>query len=175
MSQNNELMQRVLVLLKPDALQRGLVGEIVTRFERAGLKIIGMKMAAPDRSHYERHYEEIGTMITRRGKEVFEMTLNFMQQGPVVAIALEGIEGVEVARKIVGGTEPKSALPGTIRGDYAHMSYAHGDSQKVGIPNLVHCSGEPDEAELEVSLWFQPDELHRYKTAHEAFTQPSHQ
>ena len=172
MSNQKTLNEQVLVLLKPDALQRGLVGEIITRFERAGLKIIGAKMSAPDRSHYERHYEEIGTMITRRGKEVFDMTLNFMQQGPVIALALEGIEGVEVARKIVGGTEPKSALPGTIRGDYAHMSYTHGDTQKVGIPNLVHCSGDPAEAELEVALWFQPDELHSYKTVHETFTQP---
>lgn len=172
MSEHKELMQRVLILLKPDTLQRGLVGDIIMRFERAGLKIIGMKMLAPDRDHWHHHYEKIGTMITRHGEEIFEMTLDFMQHGPVVALVLEGIEGVEVARKLVGTTEPKSALPGTIRGDYAHLSYAHGDAQKLGLPNLVHCSGEQSEAELEIALWFTPDELHEYTTVHEAFTQP---
>ena len=165
-------MERCLIIIKPDGLQRGLVGEIISRFERIGLKIIAAKMLAPDRQHYTRHYEEIGTMITRRGQEVFDMTLDFMQQGPVLAFVLEGVEAVEVARKITGTTEPKSALPGTIRGDYAHMSYAHGDSQKVGIPNLIHCSGDPAEAELEIALWFQPNELFDYQNSHENFTQP---
>ncbi len=165
-------MERCLILIKPDGLQRGLVGEIISRFERAGLKIVAAKMTSPDRQHYHRHYEEIGTMITRRGQEVFDMTMDFMQQGPVLAFVLEGIEAVEVARKIVGTTEPKTALPGTIRGDYAHMSYKHGDTQKLGIPNLVHCSGDSDEAQLEVALWFQPDEIHDYQTTAENYTLP---
>lgn len=165
-------MEKTLILLKPDAIERGIVGEIITRFEKVGLKIVGMKMVKPDDAHFHHHYEEIGKMISRRGEEVFRMTLAFMQSSPVVAVVLEGIEAASLVRKMVGATEPKSALPGTIRGDYAHMSYAHGDSQKLGIPNLIHASGDADEAKLEVSLWFGDDELHSYQTVHEKHTQP---
>lgn len=91
--------------------------------------------------------------------------------GPVIAFVLEGIEAVELVRKMVGATEPKSALPGTIRGDYAHMSYAHGDKAKTGIPNLVHASGDSDEAKLEVAHWFSESEIFDYTAVHEKYTQ----
>ncbi len=164
-------IERTLVVMKPDAMQRGLVGEILTRFEKAGLKIVGNKMLWPDANHYFKHYEDIGKVISRRGQEVFDVTLAMMNQGPVMAFVLEGIEAVALVRKMVGATEPKSALPGTIRGDYAHMSYAHADASKVGIPNLVHASGDSAEAALEIAHWFSEAELYDYETRHEIFTQ----
>ena len=165
-------MERTLIVLKPDAVQRGIVGEVITRFEKVGLKIVGMKMLSPSREHFHHHYEAIGKMISRRGEDVFNITLEFMQHGPVVAVVLEGIDAAELVRKMVGATEPKSALPGTIRGDYAHMSYSHGDKEKIGIPNIIHASGDADEAKLEISHWFTDEELHNYGAVHEVHTQP---
>jgi nucleoside-diphosphate kinase len=165
--------ERTLIVLKPDAVQRGLVGEILTRFEKVGLKIVGTKMLKPSQDHYFHHYENIGKMISRRGKPVFDATLDMMNSGPVIAIVLEGIEAVSLVRKMVGNTEPKSALPGTVRGDYAHMSYAHGDKNSIGIPNLIHASGDPEEAKAEIAHWFAENELFEYETVHEKFTQTS--
>lgn len=164
-------IERTLILLKPDTLQRGIAGEIITRFERAGLKIIGAKMTAPSREHYYEHYEGIGKMISRRGQKAFDVTLEMMQMGPVLAMVLEGVEAVALVRKMVGTTEPKSALPGTIRGDYAHMSFSYADEQGVGIPNLIHASGDPEEAEQEIAHWFSEHEIYHYNCAHEPFTQ----
>ena len=130
---SKELIQRTLILFKPDAVQRGIVGEILTRFERVGLKIIGTKMIFPKKEHYHKHYEGLGKMVTRRGEKAFDMALEFMTQGPVIAMVLEGVESVELVRKLVGGTEPKAALPGTIRGDYSHMSFGYADEHNVGI------------------------------------------
>lgn len=163
--------ERTLIILKPDAVQRGLVGEIVSRFEKVGLKIVGAKMLKPDYNHYFHHYENIGKMVSRRGQKVFEVTLEMMSSGPFIAFVLEGIEAASLVRKMVGATEPKSALPGTIRGDYAHMSYAHGDAHGVGIPNLIHASGDVQEAEAEITHWFSENELFEYETVHEKFTQ----
>jgi nucleoside-diphosphate kinase len=163
--------ERTLIILKPDALQRGIAGEIITRFERVGLKMIGAKMVAPSKEHYHHHYEAIGKMISRRGQQVFDITLEMMQTGPVLAVVLEGVEAASLVRKMVGTTEPKSALPGTIRGDFSHMSFAYADAQAVGIPNLIHASGDADEAKEEISHWFKDDELYDYSTAHEHFTQ----
>lgn len=165
-----ETIQRTLILFKPDTVQRGLVGEILTRFERVGLKIVATKMIAPDREHFHKHYEEIGQMITRRGEHTFDITLDLMIQGPVIAMVLEGVESVALVRKLVGGTEPKSALPGTIRGDYSHMSFGYADSEDKGIPNLIHASGDPEEAEKEIGHWFSDDELYAYEALHEKFT-----
>lgn len=164
-------MERTLIVLKPDALKRGIVGEILTRFEKAGLKIVGTKMLEPDYDHYYKHYEEIGEMISRRGQEAFDVTLEFMQDGPVIAVVLEGIEAVSLVRKMVGTTEPKSALPGTIRGDYAHISFDYANARGIGIPNLIHASGDPKEAKKEISHWFAGDELFEYKTVHDVYTQ----
>lgn len=165
-------MERTLVVLKPDAVQRGIVGEVISRFEKVGLKIIGLKMLFPTDEHYHHHYEKIGQMISRRGEEIFNITLQFMRQGPVIAIVLEGVEAPSLVRKMVGDTEPRTALPGTIRGDYSHMSYAHGDKEKVGIPNIIHASSNSDEAKLEIEHWFSHEELYDYKVAHEKHTQP---
>lgn len=162
-------VEQTLVLFKPDSVQRGLVGEILTRFERVGLKIVGTKMIFPDRDHYYQHYEDIGGMVTRRGKETFDVTLDLMQLGPVIAMVLEGVESVALVRKMVGGTEPKSSAPGTIRGDFSHMSFEYADGKKKGIPNLIHASGDSDEAAKEISIWFSSDELYSYEIANERF------
>ncbi len=166
-------MERTLIILKPDALQRGIVGEIVTRFERVGLKMVAAKIAQPDEAHYFHHYETIGKMVSRRGQEAFDVTLAFMQSGPVLAIVLEGIEAVSLVRKMVGTTEPKSADPGTVRGDYAHVSFEYANSQGLTIPNLIHASGDVHEAALEITHWFSDAEIYGdYQTVHETFTQP---
>lgn len=164
------MVERTLIVFKPDAVQRGIVGEILTRFERVGLKIVGTKMLSPDREHYYHHYENIGQMVTRRGEHAFNVTLDFMLNGPVIAFVLEGVEAVAEVRKMVGGTEPKEALPGTIRGDYAHISFSHADTVKKGIPNLLHASGDVEEAKKEIAHWFSEDELYDYETLHEKYT-----
>src|SRR5271155_3188883 len=124
-------MERTLVLLKPDAVDRGLIGEIITRFEKVGLKIAGLKMAWPEKDHAAKHYTE--DLAKRRGQHVRDLMIEMLTSGPVVAICLEGVEAVEIVRKIVGPTEPKSAAPGTIRGDYSHVSFKHADSKQMGI------------------------------------------
>jgi len=163
-------IERTLILFKPDAVQRGVVGEILTRFERVGLKIVGTKMIAPNRDQFYKHYEEIGQVITRRGEDVFNNVLENMADGPIIAMVLEGIEAVELVRKLVGSTEPKSSAPGTIRGDFSHMSYGYGDEQNKGIPNLIHASGDKDDASKEIPHWFSEDELYDYSVLNEKFT-----
>jgi len=163
-------IERTLILFKPDAVQRGVVGEILSRFERVGLKIVGTKMLAPSREHYYKHYEEIGQVITRRGEKTFNNVLDNMIDGPVIAMVLEGIEAVELVRKLVGSTEPKSSAPGTIRGDFSHMSYGYGDEQDKGIPNLIHASGDASDAALEIPHWFTEAELYDYSVLNEKFT-----
>jgi nucleoside-diphosphate kinase len=163
-------IERTLILFKPDAIQRGHVGEILTRFERVGLKIVGTKMLAPDRDHYHKHYEEIGQVITRRGEATFNNVMDMMNEGPVIAMVLEGVEAVEIVRKLVGTTEPKASAPGTIRGDFSHMSYGYGDQEQKGIPNLIHASGDLSDAKQEIPHWFGEDELYDYGVLHEKFT-----
>lgn len=165
-------MERTLIIFKPDAVMRGIVGEILTRFERVGLKIVGAKMLQPGYEHYYEHYEGIGTLKTRKGEEIFETQLKEMQQGPVIAMVLEGVNAIEQVRKMVGPTEPRSAAPGTIRGDYAHMTYDQAAVTKRGTPNVVHASAEPDEAAKEIAHWFNEDELVSYDPTHAHFTQP---
>ena len=163
-------VQRTLVVLKPDSVGRSVVGEIVARFERAGLHIVGLKMLRPDKDFFFHHYETIGTMVTRHGKKIFDDTVGTMMRSPVIAIVLEWIEVVEYVRKIVGSTEPKSAAPGTIRGDYAHMSYGYADAAQIGIPNLVHASWSLEEAEKEIKHRFTSEELFEYDPLHKLFT-----
>lgn len=164
-------MERTLIILKPDAVKRGIVGEIVTRFEKAGLKIVGTKMLKPDYEQFYHHYEGISKMVSRRGKEVFEVTLAMMQEGPVIAMVLEGLGAVPLVRKMVGETEPQKALPGTIRGDYAHMGFSHANDEGIGVPNVIHASGDPAEAKEEIAHWFSENELFDYATVHETYTQ----
>lgn len=134
--------------------------------------MIGAKMVQPSVDQYFHHYETIGKMISRRGQKAFDVTLDLMMSGPVLAVVLEGVESVSLVRKMVGATDPKSALPGTIRGDYAHVSFAYADSQDTGIANIIHASGDPDEAAEEIAHWFSESELFDYNVSHEVFTQP---
>lgn len=165
-------IERTLILIKTDAVQRGIVGEIVTRFEKVGLKIVGSKMMVPSSEHYFHHYETIGKMVSRRGQKAFDTTLEFMIEGPVIAFVLEGIEAIALVRKMVGATEPKSALPGTIRGDYSHISFGHADQEDIGFPNIIHASGDASDAEQEIKHWFSDGELFKYETRQEHYTQP---
>ena len=165
-------MERTLIVFKPDAVQRGIVGEILTRFERAGFKIVGAKMLEPGYDHYFEHYEGIGTLKTRKGDEIFESQLARMQEGPVIAMVLEGVEAVEAVRKMVGDTQPKTAAPGTIRGDYAHVTYGQASSVGRGVANIIHASADSTEAKKEIAHWFSKSELHEYETVHDRYTQP---
>jgi nucleoside-diphosphate kinase len=168
--------EQSLIIFKPDAVQRGIVGEILSRFEKVGLKIVGMKMVSPDRDHYFHHYETIGKIVSRRGQKTFDALLAMMSEGPVIAVVLEGIDAASLIRKMVGATESKAALPGTVRGDYSHHSFAHLDANNLAIPNVIHASGDAEEAKQEIAHWFSGSELFEYETVHERFTQrkPSH-
>lgn len=161
----NSPVERTLVLLKPDAIQRSLMGRIISRFEDAGFKIIGMKMVFADREFALRHYTE--DIAIRRGQHVRDKLVDFLQIGPVLAICIEGVNAIENVRKIVGSTEPKSAIPGTIRGDFAHVSYAYADAMNLAVKNLIHASADAKDAAHEVPLWFTKDELHTYATVHD--------
>lgn len=160
-------MERTLVVLKPDTVQRGLVGEIISRFERAGLKIVAMKMVSPDEEHFHQHYEGISKLVSRWGEEIYKITLSHMTEGPVVALILEGVEAVSHVRKMVGTTDPKESAPGTIRGDYTHITRAYTNPIGSTLPNILHASGDTEEAEKEIDLWFNEDEVYDYLTAHE--------
>jgi nucleoside-diphosphate kinase len=129
-------------------------------------------MIKPNREHYHKHYEGIGTLKTRKGEEIFEGTLSSMSEGPVIAMVLEGVEAVEVVRKMVGSTEPKTALPGTIRGDFAHVNYSQASSVGKAVANIVHASADIKEAKQEIAHWFKAEEIFDYKLAHEHLTQP---
>jgi nucleoside-diphosphate kinase len=166
-------MERTLVVFKPDAVQRGIVGEVLSRFEKVGLKIVAMKMANPDEAHYFHHYETIGKMVSRRGEAQFRVQLGAKQEGPVIAMILEGVEAVALVRKMVGATNTKDAAPGTIRGDYAHASLEHVNAHNVALPTILHASGDVDEAKQEIDHWFSKEEIFGdYQTVHEYFTQP---
>lgn len=164
-------MERTLIILKPDAVKRALVGEIISRFEKAGLKIVGTKMLSPDYDQFYYHYEKISKMISRRGQAAFDVTLEMMQEGPVITFVLEGINAVSLVRKMVGDTEPQKALPGTIRGDYAHMGFDYANKEGIGVPNVIHASGNTEEAKMEIAHWFSNSELFTYNTVHEEYTQ----
>jgi nucleoside-diphosphate kinase len=154
-------IERTFVMIKPDGVQRSLVGEIISRFEKAGLKIIGMKFIHVDRDFAKKHYSEHVEKPFYKGLE------DLLVDGPVVAMVLEGAGAIEFVRKIVGSTEPAKALPGTIRGDFAHMNYARADSKGVGLPNLIHASDSVESANKEISLWFSETELFdNYETVH---------
>lgn len=160
--------QRTLILLKPDALERGIIGEIITRFERVGASIVGLKLLVSSEDTARQHYTD--DLAQRRGEEVRELMVKMLISGPVVAMVAEGVDMVEVTRKMVGATEPKSAAPGTIRGDYAHVSYGAADASKKGVFNLIHASGSPEEAEVEVGVWFKPEELVSFKPSYADYT-----
>jgi nucleoside-diphosphate kinase len=160
--------ERTLILLKTDTLDRGIVGEIISRFERLGVKIIGLKMLVSTKEMAEKHYTD--DLAKRRGEEVRKKMIEMLTSGPIIAMVLEGVEIVDVARKIVGSTEPKSAAPGTIRGDYAHVSFKYADEKNIGVYNLIHASSSPNEAEAEISVWFKPEELVSHRPSYTRFT-----
>lgn len=156
-----ETIERTFIAFKPDAVQRGLVGEILHRFERAGLRIAAVKMVQASNELLEEHYSE------HVDKDFYESLASFMREGPVIAAVLEGVEAVAVVRKLVGATEPFEAAPGTIRGDYTHVSYEHADTQEKAVKNVIHASGNGEEAEKEIGLWFTEDEIHDYERVDE--------
>jgi len=163
---SQQLRQRTLVVLKPDAVVRGLTGRIIQRFEDAALKIVGVKMRELDAAFARRHYFDLEE---RLGADVYNATAAFMQRGPVIAFVLEGEDAVATVRKIVGTTYPNEAQPGSIRGDFAHQSKAVAAVTGKAVANLVHASGNQEEAEYEVNLWFDKTELFDYKNLAEAF------
>ncbi len=152
-----ETIERTLILLKPDAVDRGLVGEILHRFERAGLKIAGMKLLQATEEHAKKHYTE--DISQRLGEHIRQLMVEMLKSGPIIAVVLEGVEAVESVRKMIGSTEPKSAAPGTIRGDFAHASFKHADHNKVGMFNLIHGSSSLEEAKAEIAVWFTEEEV----------------
>jgi nucleoside-diphosphate kinase len=154
-------VERTLVLLKPDALVRGLAGRIITRFEDAALKIIGVKMKHLDAEFTRKHYFDLEE---RAGTEIYNTTAAFMQTGPVIALALEGVDAVAKVRKIIGSTFPNEAAPGTVRGDFAHQTKASSEVSGKAVMNLVHASGNSEEAKYEVDLWFDGSEQFEYET-----------
>ena len=140
-------MERTLVLIKPDAMQRGLAGEILTRLERRGLRIAGLKLMQVDRALAERHYGE------HAGKPFYEGLVGYITACPIVAAVMEGTDAVEATRATMGKTNPRDASPGTIRGDFG---------LEIGR-NLIHGSDSPASAEREISLFFDPLELQSYE------------
>lgn len=155
------MIEETLILIKPDGVQRGLIGKIITRFEDAGLKIAAMKMSWIDAEFAKKHYKELVNKAFYPGLE------SMITEGPVIAIVVQGLHAIETVRKMVGVTEPKSAAPGTIRGDFAHHSYEYTDKKGIAIKNLIHASGTKEEAKTEIDLWFSKKEIHDYKTVHE--------
>ena len=142
-------MQRTLVLVKPDGVQRGLIGEIVGRFERKGLKVLGLRLLSVSREMAEEHY------AVHAGKHFYAGLVEFITSGPVAAVALEGPDAIAVVRRVVGATMPSQAEPGTIRGDFGIS----------GLRNLIHASDGAETAEAELRLWFGSDALSDYGRA----------
>jgi nucleoside-diphosphate kinase len=180
--------EKTLVLLKPDTVKRHITGKIISRFEETGLKIVGMKMVWVDEEKAKNHYfldEQWAKNVYEKtkiayekenkpmdfkdhlelGKRIQSWNVNFLREGPVIALVLEGPHAIELVRKMIGSTEPRQAIPGTIRGDFASIeSYAVADSLKRVLRNLVHASDSKETAKREIELWFSPEELHNHKT-----------
>ncbi len=188
------LDEQTVVVVKPDGVKRGLVGEILSRFEKAGLRLAALKMItlSPDfaRNHYPgtdewmagmgkktlKTYDEYGKdpiaeMGTadplELGKKIYEWNVDYLTSGPVVAMVLQGNHAIDNVRMIVGNTLPVFAQPGTIRGDYSVDSPALANDQKRAVRNVIHASGDPSEAEHEVQYWFGPEDLMNYKRVEE--------
>jgi len=183
--------ERTLVLIKPDGVQRSLIGEIIKRYERTGLKLVGLKFLVPTaemtRTHYlsdEGWLENVGKKSiaayekkglkapfenpVKCGEAVLERLIKYLTSGPVVAMVWQGNEAVGVIRKITGGTEPLTSDVGTIRGDLTIDSYALGDTDERAVRNLIHASGSPAEAEKEIKIWFKEDEIFKYRLIQES-------
>ncbi len=182
--------EQTLVIVKPDGVQRSLIGEIIRRFERAGLKLAALKMVLPSADHIEQHYtldlnwrrltgektiksyKEKG--LTPPSDDPLEITARilvnlkkYMTSGPVVAMVWQGAHAVKIVRKITGGTEPLTSDVGTIRGDFVLDSYQVSDADGRAVRNLIHASGSPEEAALEIKHWFAEKEVHKYQLVQE--------
>lgn len=155
------MIEKSLIIIKPDSVQRGLVGEILSRFEKMGLKIIGMKMVWVDKKFAEEHYK------LHKAKPFFSGLVEFITEGPVVVFVVEGVRAVNNVRKLVGPTSPHEAMPGTIRGDFAHISMDYTSKNGFSGKNVIHASASKKEADAEIKLWFKKEELHSYTTVHE--------
>jgi nucleoside-diphosphate kinase len=182
-------------MIKPDGVQRGLVGEIISRFERAGLKLVGLKMVHPTRESVKSHYpstdswftivgektlnsyaefgldpmKDLGTTSALEiGKVVKGWLMDFISSGPVILMVWEGNHAIQNVRRLVGNTLPIYANPGTIRGDFACDSPDLANEKLRPIRNLIHASGDSEEAQHEISLWFRKEELHTYQRADES-------
>ena len=164
---DDSAVQRTLVLLKPDAVARGLTGRVLARFEDALLKVVAAKMVWMDAELTRQHYFDLED---RFGPDVYHLMARFMQSGPVIALVLEGVGAVPCVRKLVGPTYPDQAAPGTIRGDFAHMSRAYANANGLPVANLVHASGNAEEAEREIGVWFSKAEMFDYRSAAQQFT-----
>ncbi len=184
------MMERTLVLLKPDAVQRALIGEILSRFERAGFKIIGLKMCYATKEVAGRHYvddedwlKSVGEKMKKAyeakgqkiaedaaaiGRRVRQQLMDFITMSPTVAVVVEGHDAINKIRALVGDTAPNKAAPGTIRGDFAFDSYGLADVSGRPIQNLIHASDSPESSKREIAVWFKKDELHPYQRVDEA-------
>lgn len=193
------MLEKTLIVMKPDAVARGIVGEIITRFEKVGLKIVAAKFLQVDKTLADKHYpasrkefiegmgnktlenyQTLGIDPTKEfghadahkiGLQIREWLVDMIMAGPVFAFVLEGPHAVELVRKIVGHTLPAKAAPGTIRGDYSYDSSALANFGKRPIKNLLHASGNKEEADFEIALWFNPEEVHSCERAEERVMQ----
>ncbi len=183
------MIERTLVLMKPDAVDRQLVGRILQRFEDVGLKIVGMKMIQVTKELANKHYlvenflkgstvkntrasyEKRGIKLEKTDEQIASdiqgLLVDFLQELPIISFVLEGPHAIEIVRKLLGGTEPRTALPGTIRGDFFMDSYMVADKKGRPIRNLIHASGNAEEAAYEVALWFPEKELFNYQGMHD--------
>ena len=168
--------ERTLVLIKPDGVQRNLVGEIIRRYESAGLRLVGLKRLRATDAILEKHYpadeaylislgkksEAAGDVVKdhkAQGTMIIAGLRDFLKEGPIVAMVLEGENAIQKVRSVTGYTDPASAQKGTIRGDYPADSILKANQEKRAVRNLVHASGNPEEARKETALWFKPSEL----------------
>jgi nucleoside-diphosphate kinase len=179
--------ERTLVIIKPDGVQRSLIGEIIKRYERVGLKLTAMKMMIPTEEMATKHYYEVGGDVwleevgrkaaaayEKKGQKspfptfkdngiaIMKSNAKYLSSGPVIAMIWQGNQAVGLVRKITGGTEPLSSDVGTIRGDYAIDTYQMADLDQRSIRNLIHASGATEEAEKEIPIWFSKDEILEY-------------
>lgn len=182
--------ERTLVLIKPDGVQRSLIGEVIQRYERIGLKLVAMKMVLPKKEDAEKHYtldpnwkksvgeKTLASYIQKGltppiedsvelGNQVLEKLKKFLSSGPIIVMVWQGAHAVEIVRKITGGTEPLTSDVGTIRGDLVMDSYQVADTDGRAVRNIVHASGSVKEAENEIAHWFSENEIINYKLAQE--------
>jgi nucleoside-diphosphate kinase len=181
--------ERTLVIIKPDGVQRGLIGEIIKRFERTGLKLIALKMFVPKEEQCWEHYNKDDEWFERKGKvivedrkkagvtvdkpaieygkEIIQQLADFMTSGPVAGMIIQGNQAVNIVTKTVGTTEPMTSDMGTIRGDLTNDSYALAGVDGRAVRNLIHCSDKPEEAEREIKIWFDKSEIIDYRLVQE--------